>query len=63
MEKKMKTIYGTLNAPLVIGEPAHIKLGDKIMVTSPVEHFATNPSGVIYIQTRRTHYYLHPPVR
>lgn len=31
--------------------------------TSPVKHFITLPSGVTYIQTQNTRYYLHPPAK
>ena len=36
--------------------------GDPIR-TSSVKHFITLPSGVTYIQTKNTHYYLHPPAK
>lgn len=62
--KKRIDIYGTLEFPLIIGCAAFIKksAGESIR-TSPVKHFITLPSGVTYIQTRNTHYYLHPPAK
>ena len=61
--KKRIHIYGTLEFPLDIGCAAFIRPteGDPFR-TSPVKHFITLPSGKIYIQTRNTHYHLHPPV-
>lgn len=62
--KKRIDIYGTLEFPLTIGCAAFIRQtkGDPIR-TTPVKHFITLPSGMIYIQTRNTHYYLHPPAK
>lgn len=62
--KKRIDLHGTLAFPLTIGCAAFIKqvAGEPIR-TSPVKHFITLPSGVTYIQTRNTHYYLHPPAK
>lgn len=62
--KKRIDIYGTLEFPLTIGCAAFIKQqeGDPIR-TSSVRHFIKLPSGVTYIQTKNTHYYLHPPAK
>lgn len=62
--KKRVDLYGTLEFPLVKGCSAFIRQvqGEPIR-TSPVKHFITLPSGKIYIQTRNTHYYLHPPAK
>ena len=60
--KKRIDIYGTLETPLERGCSAFIKeVGKKPFRTSAVQHYITSPSGLIYIQTKNTHYYLHPP--
>lgn len=59
--KKRIDIYGTLEYPLSIGCAAFIKEADGLRRTSAVRHFIKLPSGVTYIQTQNTHYYLHPP--
>lgn len=62
--KKRVDIYGTLEYPLAIGCAAFIKeTGGEPFRTSTVKHFIKLPSGVTYIQTRNTHYYLHPPAK
>ena len=63
-KKKRIDIYGTLEFPLTIGYAAFINKeeGDPIR-TSSVKHFITLPSGVTYIQTKNTHYYLRPPAK
>lgn len=63
-KKKRIDIYGTLEFPLAIGCAAFINKeeGDPIR-TSSVRHFIKLPSGVTYIQTKNTHYYLHPPAK
>lgn len=61
--KKRIDIYGTLEFPLTIGCAAFIKEASGTRRTSSVKHFITLPSGVTYIQTRNTHYYLHPPAK
>ena len=60
--KKRIDIHGTLEFPLAIGCAAFIRqtVGGLIR-TSPVKHFITLPSGVTYIQTQNTRYYLNPP--
>lgn len=61
--KKRIDLYGTLETPMEKGCVAYIKeVGKKPFRTSVVQHFMTSPSGLIYIQTKNTHYYLHPPV-
>lgn len=63
-KKKRIDIYGTLEYPLAIGCAAFIKKQEgKPIRTSSVKHFIKLPSGVTYIQTKNTHYYLHPPVK
>lgn len=63
-KKKRIDIYGTLEYPLAIGCAAFInKQGGKPIRTSSVKHFIKLPSGVTYIQTKNTHYYLHPPIQ
>ena len=60
--KKRIDICGTPEAPLEKGCVAYIKeVGQAPIRTSVVQHFMTSPSGLIYIQTKNTHYYLHPP--
>ena len=60
--KSRVDIHGTLEFPLTIGCAAFIRPAEGNPIrTSPVKHFITLPSGKIYIQTRNTHYYLHPP--
>lgn len=61
--KKRVDIYGTLEYPLAIGCSAFIKEATGMRRTSTVKHFITMPSGVTYIETRNTHYILHPPVK
>ena len=62
--KKRIDIYGTLEFPPTIGCAAFIKkLEGEPIRTSPVKHFIKLPSGVVYIQTKNTHYYLHPPAK
>lgn len=61
--KKRVDIYGTLEYPLAIGCSAFIKEAAGMRRTSTVKHFITMPSGVTYIETRNTHYILHPPVK
>ena len=61
--KKRIDIYGTLEFPLTIGCAAFIKEAKGTRRTSSVKHFITTPSGVIYIETKNTHYVLHPPVK
>lgn len=56
-------IYGTLEFPLAIGCAAFIKETEGTRRTSSVQHFIKLPSGVTYIQTENTHYYLHPPIK
>lgn len=60
--KKRVDLYGTLEFPLTKGYSAFIRQeqGEPIR-TTPVKHFITLPSGLVYFQTRNTHYYLHPP--
>ena len=55
--KKRVDIYGTLETPLEQGCSAFIKeVGKKPFRTSAVQHYITSPSGLIYIQTKNTHY-------
>lgn len=62
--KKRVDIYGTLEFPLAIGYAAFIKEANGNPIrTSTVKHFIKLPSGVTYIQTCNTHYYLHPPAK
>lgn len=61
--KKRIDIYGTLEFPLAIGCAAFIKETEGTRRTSSVQHFIQLPSGVTYIQTKNTHYILHPPVK
>ena len=61
MSKQSKHIYGTLEFPLFRGCAAFIKEGDKSHRTSPVKHFITLPSGIMYIECRDESYMLHPP--
>ena len=61
--KKRIDIYGTLEFPLTIGCAAFIKEAEGTRRTSSVRHFISTPSGVIYIETKNTHYVLHPPVK
>lgn len=61
--KKRIDIYGTLEFPLVIGCAAFIKEAEGTRRTSSVKHFITTPSGVTYIETKNTHYVLHPPTK
>lgn len=61
--KKRIDIYGTLEFPLTIGCVAFIKEAEGTRRTSSVKHFISMPSGVIYIETKNTHYVLHPPVK
>lgn len=61
--KKRVDIYGTLEYPLAIGCSAFIKEAAGMRRTSTVKHFITMPSGVTHIETRNTHYILHPPVK
>jgi len=62
--KKRVDIYGTLEFPLTIGCAAFIQeVGEGPIRTSAVKHFIKLPSGVTYIQTKNTHYYLHPPAK
>lgn len=61
--KKRIDIYGTLEFPLAIGNAAFIKEATGTRRTSSVKHFISLPSGVIYIETKNTHYVLHPPVK
>lgn len=61
--KKRIDIYGTLEFPLAIGCAAFIKEAEGTRRTSSVKHFISTPSGVIYIETKNTHYVLHPPVK
>ena len=62
--KKRIAVHGSLAFPLAIGCAAFIMqtVGGMIR-TSPVKHFITLPSGVTYIQTQNTRYYLHPPAK
>ena len=61
--KKRIDIYGRLEFPLSIGYAAFIQRQEGgPMRTSSVKHFITLPSGVTHIQTKNTHYVLHPPV-
>ena len=60
--KKRIDIYGTLEFPLAIGCAAFIKEAGGTRRTSSVKHFISLPSGVTYIETKNTHYVLHPPV-
>lgn len=60
--KRRIDLCGTLEAPLEKGCAAFIrKVGEEPFRTSAVKHFITMPSGLTYIQTANTHYYLHPP--
>lgn len=62
--KKRIEICGTIEAPLEKGCSAFIReVGADPIRTSAVKHFITLPSGLIYIQTENTHYYLHPPAK
>ena len=62
--KKRIDIHGTLEFPLAIGCAAFIRQTVGCIIrTSPVKHFITLPSGVTYIQTQNTRYYLHPPAK
>lgn len=62
--KKRIDITGTLECPLTQGCAAFIREADgSPRRTSAVKHFITMPSGLIYIQTKNTHYYLHPPAK
>lgn len=62
--KKRIEICGTIEVPLEKGCAAFIrKVGEEPFRTSTVKHFITMPSGLTYIQTENTHYYLHPPTR
>lgn len=61
--KKCINIYGTLEFPLTVGCAAFIKESAGTRRTSSVQHFITLPSGVTYIETKNTHYVLHPPVK
>lgn len=62
--KKRVDICGTIEAPLEKGCAAFIrKVGEEAIRTSAVKHFITMPSGLTYIQTENTHYYLHPPAK
>lgn len=61
MSKKRVDIYGTLEFPLARGCAAFIQGANGPIRTSPVRHFVKLPSGVIYIETRNSHYVLHPP--
>ena len=62
--KKRIVIRGTVEVPLAKGCVAFIrKEGEEPFRTSTVKHFITMPSGLTYIQTENTHYYLHPPTR
>ena len=63
MSKKRMDIYGTLEYPLVQGCAAFIKEAGGSRRTSPVQHFIQLPSGVVYIETKNTHYVLHPPAK
>lgn len=64
MSKKRIDICGTLPFPLYIGYSTFIQVeGDNGYVTSPVVRFLTMPSGVIYIETKNSHYYVHPPAK
>ena len=60
-KKKRVDIYGTLELPLTIGCAAFIREAAGTRRTSSVQRFIQLSSGVMYIQTRNTHYYLHPP--
>ena len=62
MSKPSKHIYGTLEFPLFRGCAAFIKESGSSLRTSPVKHFLTLRSGVIYIECRDESYMLHPPV-
>lgn len=62
--KKRIDINGTLEFPLTIGYAAFIKKQEGGPIrTSSVKHFITLPSGVTHIQTKNTHYVLHPPAK
>ena len=62
--KKRIVIRGTVEVPLAKGCVAFIrKEGEEPFRTSTVKCFAAMPSGLTYIQTENTHYYLHPPTR
>lgn len=61
MSKKRLDVYGSLAYPLEIGCAAFIQEADNCYWTSPVKHFIKLPSGITYIETRNTHYVLHPP--
>ena len=62
--KKRIVIRGTVEVPLAKGCVAFIrKEGEEPFRTSTVKHFITMPSGLTYIQTENTHYYLHQPTR
>lgn len=63
MRKKRIDIYGTLEYPISIGSVAFIRERSGARRTSVVKHFITLPTGTIYIQTRNTHYWLHPPAK
>lgn len=57
-------IYGTLVFPLSVGCAAFIRESNGTSRwTSAVKHFIQLPSGVTYIRTKNTRYYLHPPVK
>lgn len=59
-EKKRIEIYGTLKYPLECGQAAFIQESNGTRRTSPVEHFITEPSGPVYIETKNTRYILNP---
>ncbi len=63
MSKKRIEITGTLQAPLTQGCAAFIQEAAGTRRTSAVQHFVTCPSGVTYIETKNTHYVLHPPAK
>ena len=58
--KKRVELYGTLEYPLSIGYAAFIKEANGSRRTSAVQHFITQPSGTVYIETQNTHYILKP---
>lgn len=62
MSKNSTHIYGTLEFPIFKGCAAFIREGSKSLRTSPVKHFITLRSGVMYIECRDESYMLHPPV-
>ena len=62
--KSRVDIHGTLEFPLTIGCAAFIRpTNGKPIRTSSVKHFISLPSGVTYIETKNTHYVLHPPAK